>query len=110
MRFLIGFEVDIPDAVADQIIRSAGIELDEADYPLALALAVLTPFPAQLRDYLLTPDHDPVPLNAKRILTTDRSATKVALMLSTPNEDAPVWSTKTPPAKPRARKPKPSAS
>lgn len=102
MRFLIGFEVDIPDAVADQIIRSAGIELNEADYPLALALAVLTPFPAQLRDYLLTPDHQPVPLNTKRLLTTERSATSVALMLSTPNEDSPVWTTtkKSPPSSP----------
>ena len=110
MRFLIGFEVDIPDAVADQIIRSAGIELNEADYPLALALAVLTPFPDQLRSYLLAADHEPIPLNAKRLLTTERSATTVALMLSTPNEDSPVWNPKKPqPASPKkpspARKP-----
>lgn len=91
MRLLIGFDVEIPDAVADQIIRGAGVTLEQADYPLALALAVLSPFPAQLREYLLSPDHTPVPLNSWTLLTTERSAAKVGLMLSTPNEDSPTW-------------------
>lgn len=98
MRLMIGFDVEIPDAVADQIIRSAGVELAEADYPLALALAMLSPFPAQLREYLLSPDHKPIPLNSWTLLTTERSASKVGLMLSTQNEDSPVW-TSSPPKK-----------
>lgn len=95
---MIGFDVEMPDAVADQLIRSAGFQLAEADYPLALALAVLYPLPAQLREYLLAPDHAPVSMGVPTLLTTSRSATKVSLMLSAPAETAP------PPEAPRRRR------
>ena len=116
MRLLIGFDADIPDAVAEGLLRTAGVELAPADYPLALALALLGPFPSQLREFLLSPDHTPVPLNSWTLLTTERSAAKVGLMLSTPNEDSPVWNpqNKSQPASPskpsRPRRPAKSAS
>lgn len=91
MRFLIGFDVELPTEVADQLIRTAGPKLAEADYPLAIALAVIAPFPAQIRELLLSQDHEPVPLGVPTLLTTDRSAVTVHLMLTTPEEPTPQW-------------------
>lgn len=91
MRFMIGFDVDMPEEVADKLIRTAGEDLKEADYPLVIALAVIAPFPAQIRELLLSPGHDPVPLNVPTLLTTERSAVQVRLMLTTPGTENPQW-------------------
>ena len=43
MRLLIGFDADIPDAVAEGLLRGAGVQVPLADVPLALALVVVLP-------------------------------------------------------------------
>lgn len=116
MKFLIGFSVDMPDNVAHQLIRTAGPSLPLDDYPLALALAVITPFPAQIRSLLLTPGHEPVPFNSDTLLTTPKSATQVQFLIATADgEELPPWFNKPLPKKSskkpskRAKK-KPSAA
>lgn len=91
MQLMIGIHVDMPDAVVEKLLAAAGVELPPADYPLALALATLTPMAPQLREYLLTPDHAPVQLNTETLITTERSAARVTLVLTTPDEDAWPW-------------------
>lgn len=86
MRLMIGFAVDIPDDLADKLIKTAGPQLDQKDHALALALAALTPFPAQMREYLMAPDHDPIPAGEWRRLTTDRSAITIEMTISTQQE------------------------
>ena len=78
MRLLIGFDADIPDAVAEGLLRGAGVQVPLADVPLALALVVIQPFRDQVRDLLLSPEHEPVPFDQPTLLTTDRSAIRVA--------------------------------
>ena len=63
MRLLIGFDADIPDAVAEGLLRGAGVQVPLADVPLALALVVVQPFRDQVRDLLLSPEHEPVPFD-----------------------------------------------
>ena len=82
MRLLIGFDADIPDAVAEGLLRGAGVQVPLADVPLALALVVIQPFRDQVRDLLLSPEHEPVPFDQTTLLTTDRSAIRVALTVS----------------------------
>ena len=91
MRLLIGFDADIPDAVAEGLLRGAGVQVPLADVPLALALVVIQPFRDQVRDLLLSPEHEPVPFDQPTLLTTDRSANRDAQTLTTPDKDHPLW-------------------
>ena len=91
MRMQVTFDVNMPDEVVQQLLDSAGMELDEADIPLALALAAVATFPAQAREYLLSPTHTPVEPGTWTTMTTDRSSTKVRLRIDT--EDNPTWKT-----------------
>lgn len=91
MRLLIGFDADIPDSVAEGLLRGAGVQVPLEDVPLALALVVVQPFREQIRELLLSPEHAPVPFDTATLLTTDRSAIRVSLTLTTPDKDHPLW-------------------
>lgn len=102
MQLMIGFKAEIPDKVAVALLAKAGPNIHPDDVPLALALAVIQPFPPQIRELLLTDGHDAVPLDTPTLLTTERSAIEVTLMITTDDKDHPVWNTTT--------KPQPSSS
>jgi len=109
MRLLLGFDVDLPDNVAQHLIRAAGPTLPHEDYALALALAIIQPFPPQIRSLLLTPGHEYVPFGVPTVLTTANSATQVSLIIALPEgEEPPTWM-QSPASKPSSSKPKPKA-
>ncbi len=99
MKLMVGFEIDMPDTLAAVLIRTAGANLAQADYPLALALAALGPFPNQMRDFLLDPLHTAIEPGVQTLLTTDASKIDVSLTLLVPEPENPVWIT--PPATPK---------
>lgn len=91
MHLIIAFSANIPDEVARRLINTAGVRIAPEDIPLALAVAVLRKFPDQMRELLLTPDHEPVGFDTETVITTEDSPISLTLVLSSTDKENPLW-------------------
>lgn len=99
MKQRVIFEIEIPDAMFDHIIKTAGSELgSHADKHLALLAAATRQLPLVIREFLLSPEHAPPKFGEPIRFTKPDSET---LMQVTLYDDTP----EAPPAKRSRKKP-----